>query len=137
LVRVTDSRIRICTKMSRIHNTDMKVVPRKNTVPVDQVAVEGARHRPDGVLQKPQPPVQILRVGAERAHDHVRVAVHVLGEAVVGDVGAQLERSLEVGGLEGVVHHEEEVLVLLHYVGNGLDVHHLQYIWSSNSADES
>ena len=106
-------------------------------VPVDQVAVEGTWHRPDGVLQKPQPPVQILRVGAERAHDYVRVAVHVLGEAVVGDVGSQLEGSLEVGGLEGVVHHEEEVLVLLHHVRHGLDVHHLPYIRSSNSADKS
>ncbi len=65
------------------------------------------------------------------------MSVHVLGEAVVGDVGAQLEGPLEVGGLEGVVHHEEEVLVLLHHVRHGLDVHHLPYIRSSISADDS
>ena len=94
-------------------------------LPVHQVAVEGARHRPDGILQEPQPTVEILRAGADSAHDHIRVAVHILGEAVVGDVRPQLQGALKGGRLEGVVHDKEEVLVLLHNVGHGLDVHDL------------
>jgi hypothetical protein len=53
------------------------------------------------------------------------MAVHVFGEAIVGNVGAKLQGPLKVGRLEGVVHDKEEVLMLFHHVGHGLNVHDL------------
>ncbi len=53
------------------------------------------------------------------------MAVHVFGEAIVGNVGAKLQGPLKVGRLEGVVHDKEEVLMLFHHVGHGLNIHDL------------
>ena len=61
---------------------------------VDQVAVKGTGHCASGVLQEPQPAVQVDVVGCHRAHDDVTVTVHVLGQRVVGNVGTQLQWTL-------------------------------------------
>lgn len=61
------------------------------------------------VLQVPQSVVQLVVVHDSRSHDHVRVAIHVLGQRVHGNVGAQLQWPLEVRGEEGVVHYDNDL----------------------------
>ncbi len=45
-------------------------------------------------LQEPDPVGQLVAVGGDGAHDDVGVAVHVFGQRVVADVGAELQRAL-------------------------------------------
>ena len=66
--------------------------------------------------------MQLLRVGAARAHNYIGVSVHVLGEAVVRDVSAELQGPLEVRGLEGVVDNQEDIVVLVNDLGYGLNI---------------
>jgi hypothetical protein len=64
--------------------------------------VERAGDGADGVLEERE----LLcggRIGADRAPDHVGVSADVLGRRVDHEVGAELERLLEVGRGEGVV----------------------------------
>ena len=63
--------------------------------PVDQVAVEGAWDGSDGVLQEADSFGEVVVVGGDGAHDDVSVAVHVLRQRVVADVGTELERALQ------------------------------------------
>ena len=62
---------------------------------VDEVAVEGRGHGADGVLQEADAVGEGVVVEGHGAHDHVGVAVHVLGARVVRDVGAELQGSLQ------------------------------------------
>merc|ERR1711970_1026485 len=57
--------------------------------PVAQVAVKRRRHGTNRELGKVQLLVQLGRLGDDQAHDDVRMAVHVLGGAVAGHVGAK------------------------------------------------
>ena len=70
--------------------------------------------------------MKIRIVGAGSSHDHVRVTIHILRQAVHHDVRPQLQRSLEVGGQECVVHHQEDVWMLLCDGCHCLDIHHLE-----------
>jgi hypothetical protein len=51
------------------------------------------------------------RIGYDNpAHDDVTVSIHVFGERVQDEVGAQEDGGLEEGGGEGVVDEEEGVV---------------------------
>jgi len=76
--------------------------------PVHQVAVERAGDGAYGVLEKLQAVIKTAVVEANSAHYDVGVPIHVLCQTVIGDVRTQLQGPLEVGGLEGVVHHKEK-----------------------------
>ena len=88
---------------------------------VAQVAVKGRGHGADRELGKVQFLVQLGRLGDDQAHDDVGVAVHVLGGAVEGHVGAEGDGPLEVGRHEGVV-DDREAVVFAGNVGDGADV---------------
>jgi len=54
------------------------------------------------------------------------MAVHVLGQGVADQIGAQLQGPLEVGGQEGVVDGQDQILAdSMDELGNGLNVGHL------------
>lgn len=85
---------------------------------VGEPAVEGAGDGANGVLQERQTFVQLGGVEGGRAHDHVRVAVDVLCDAVDDDVGTVVERVLDVRRHEGVVNDDHDAVL----VGNGGDL---------------
>lgn len=61
------------------------------------------------------------------SHDHVRVAVDILGAGVDDDVCPEGQRPLEVGAHEGVVHHHEDFrVVFLGSLADSSDVNDLQ-----------
>jgi hypothetical protein len=79
---------------------------------VGQPAVECAGHGADGVLQERQLVEQLGRVERRRAHDHVRVPVDVLCDAVHDDVGAVVQRVLHVRAHEGVVDDDHDAMLV-------------------------
>lgn len=85
--------------------------------PVCEPAVEWRRHGADGVLQEGEPLVEGWGVECRGAHEHVRVAVDILCYAVYHNVGAVVERVLDVRGEEGVVDDDHYAVV----VGDGGD----------------
>ena len=70
-------------------------------------AVERPRHRARRVLDEPDALGQVVAVHDHHPPHHVAVAVQVLGGRVQHDVGAELERALEAGRREGVVHDQQ------------------------------
>src|SRR5713101_7953202 len=73
----------------------------------NEPAVQRAGNRAEGLLQEQQSlrDRRIARRG--EAADDVRVSTEVLGRRVDDDVGAELERSLQVRRRKGVVHDED------------------------------
>lgn len=61
------------------------------------------------VLQEAQPLVNVVVAGDRRAHDDIRVAVHVFGQRVDDHIGAQLERTLQVRREECVVDDDDDL----------------------------
>ena len=78
-----------------------------------QPAVVRARNSADSVLEEAQAvgELSMPRAGGENkaAHDHVRVAVDVLGDAVHDKIGAEQEGGLVEGGEEGVVDEDNGI----------------------------
>ena len=72
-----------------------------------QEAVLRARRAAAGVLVEAQALQQLIAVEDQRAHHHVGVAGHVLGERVHHNVGPQRQRLLQVGGRERVIHGQQ------------------------------
>ena len=72
-----------------------------------QPAVEWTRDGARRILDKAEPFGDIVAPGDEHAADHIRVPVQVLRRRVQNDVGAELERLLEVRRGEGVVDDEQ------------------------------
>ena len=70
---------------------------------VGQPGVEGRRDGADGVLEESQAILELVGVEGGDTHDDVAVAVDVLGDGVDDNVGAKVERVLDVGREEGVV----------------------------------
>ena len=68
-----------------------------------EVAVERARHRADRVLEEPDPLGELGIVRGREPADDVGVAAEVLRGRVHHDVGAELERALQVRRGERVV----------------------------------
>ena len=62
--------------------------------PVDEVAIKRAWDGSNRVLEEADLLVQGIIVESHGAHDHIGVSVHVLGNGVVGDVGAKLQGAL-------------------------------------------
>ena len=94
----------------------------------DQEGGEGIHDRAGHVLQ-----AEHAHLGAEfggahhEARDHVAVAVEVLGGGVYHHVRAQLQRTLEIGGGEGVVADHLDVLAVpVGDVRHGSDIGDLQ-----------
>lgn len=92
---------------------------------VGEPAVKGRGHGADGVLEEAQSLLQLVAVEGGHAHDDVAVAIDVLGDAVDDNVGAQVERVLDVGGEEGVVDDDEDA-VLVGFGDDGADVDEAQ-----------
>src|SRR5437879_5596560 len=69
-----------------------------------QPAAERPRHAARRVLDEPDALGQVVAVHDQHPPHHVAVAVQVLGGRVQHDVGTELERALEAGRGEGVVH---------------------------------
>ena len=69
--------------------------------------VERAGHCPERLLQEAEPLRDRGVVRAREPSDHVRVPAEVLGGRVNDDVGAELERLLQVRRRERVVDHED------------------------------
>lgn len=61
------------------------------------------------ILQEPEPFVERVIVDHSRTHNGIGMAVHVLGERVDGDVGAQLEGPLKVRRQEGVIYDHNDL----------------------------
>ncbi len=72
------------------------------------------------ILKEADASVELIIVGAHDAADNVRVAVEELGDGVDDNVGAQVERVLEVGRQERVVNDEQEPPLTRHgcHLGN-------------------
>lgn len=77
---------------------------------VGEPAVKGRGDGANGVLEEREALVEVIRVEGGDAHDDVGVAVDVLCDGVDDNVGAVVERVLDVGGEEGVVDDDEDVL---------------------------
>jgi hypothetical protein len=88
---------------------------------VGEPAVEGRGDGADGVLQEGEALVDGVAVEGGDAHADVAVAVDVLCDRVDDDVGAVLERVLDVGGEEGVVNDDHDAGAVGD-VGDGADV---------------
>src|SRR5699024_10702940 len=86
-----------------------------------EVGVEHAWDRADATLHEQQFLIQLLVIGHHEATDHIGVSTDVLGGGVQHGVGTERQRLLQVGGGEGVVHHELGVGALS-CLGYGLDV---------------
>src|SRR6059058_889183 len=84
-------------------------------------AVERPGHGARRVLDEPDPLGEVVGVHDHHSADHVAVAVQVFGGRVKHDVGAQLERPLEAGRREGVVHDAPRVGVMRD-LAHGLEV---------------
>jgi hypothetical protein len=90
---------------------------------VDEVAVEGGRNSSDGELGEHELLLELVRFHGEETHDHVGVAVHVLGCGVHDNIGTEVQRSGIVAREEGVVNTDDDVLVDgVDLFSNGLDV---------------
>ena len=85
----------------------------------------GPGHRAERLLQEAQPLGERRVVRRDEAADHVRVAAEVLRRRVDDDVGAELERPLEVGRGEGVVDDDQRA-GLVRRLGDGADVDDVQ-----------
>ncbi len=72
-----------------------------------EIGVEGAGNGPGGVLQEPEPLEESWVTGDKGPADDVAVAAEVLGRRVQHDVGAELERTLQIGRGERVVDAED------------------------------
>jgi len=88
---------------------------------VGEPAVECAGHGADGVLQERQLVEQFGRVERRGSHDHVRVPVDVLCDAVHDDVGAMVQRVLHVRAHEGIVDNNHDA-VLVRDGSDGADI---------------
>ena len=91
----------------------------------DEPRVERAGHRAERVLQELQPLGDRRVVRADEAADDVGVAADVLRRRVDDDVGAVLERALQVRRGEGVVDDEDRADGV-RGVGGRADVDHVQ-----------
>mmetsp|Transcript_24183 Transcript_24183/g.77636 ORF Transcript_24183/g.77636 Transcript_24183/m.77636 type:complete len:379 (+) Transcript_24183:226-1362(+) len=89
------------------------------------VAVEWRRDSAHAVLNESQTLDQLVRVRHRDTHHHITVASDELGHRVHHDVRTQVQRALEVGRHEGVVHHNQQV-VLMGRLGHCLDVSDLE-----------
>lgn len=56
--------------------------------------------------------MELVRVVGAAAHDHVRVAVDVLGYRVHDNVGAVVERVLHIWAEEGIVDDDEDAVLV-------------------------
>ena len=84
---------------------------------VGEPRVEGGGHGADGVLEEAEAILEGLGVEGGDTHNDVAMAVDVLGNRVHDDVGAEVERVLDVRGEEGVVDDDEDAMG----VGSGHD----------------
>ncbi len=79
---------------------------------VSKPAVKSRGHGADGVLQECEAVFERGAVERRHAHQHVAVAVDILGHGVHDDVGAVVERVLEVWRHEGVVHNDHDAVLV-------------------------
>ena len=84
-----------------------------------QPRVERAEDRARGVLHEPQPLDVLVARGDDHAADAVAVAVQVLGRAVHDQVGAELDRPLDVRAGEGVVDDQPRAVPMGELGGGG------------------
>ena len=91
-----------------------------------QPAVERPRHRAERLLQEEQALGDGRVVRSREAADQVRVTAEVLGRRVDDDVGAELERLLQVRRGEGVVDHDHRA-GCVRRLGHGPDVDDVQH----------
>lgn len=77
---------------------------------VGEPAVEGGGDGADGVLEEGETLLEGVGVESGDTHADVGVAVDVLSDGVDDDVGAVVERVLDVGAHEGVVDDDEDAM---------------------------
>jgi hypothetical protein len=95
--------------------------------PQGEKAIEGPRHGSHGILQELQPLGLGCMLGHDCTPDHVRVATQILRGGVDHQVGSQFERSLQVGGGEGIVHgHQQLQVAAPHLRADRGDVAHVE-----------
>lgn len=92
---------------------------------VGQPGVESRGNSANCVLQEAETGLELVAVEGGDTHDDIAVAVDVLGDAVDDNVGAQVERVLNVGGQEGVVDDDEDT-TLVGLGDDGADVDEAQ-----------
>lgn len=61
------------------------------------------------VLDEAQPLLDVIAAGHRGAHNHIRMAVHVFGQRIDDQIGAQLQRPLQVRRQECVVHDDDDL----------------------------
>lgn len=79
---------------------------------VSKPGVEGGGDGSDSILEEGETLVDLVRVERGNTHHDVRVTVDVLGHTVDDDVGAKVERILDVGRKEGVVNNDEDPVAM-------------------------
>lgn len=84
---------------------------------VGEPRVKGGRDGADGVLEEAEALLEVIAVESGDTHDDVAVAVDVLGDTVDDDVGAEVERVLDIRREESVVNDDEDAVL----VSNGDD----------------
>ena len=89
--------------------------------PQDQPRVHRAENRARGVLHELQPLDVVVAVGDDDPADAVAVAVEVFRRAVRDEIGAKLERPLDVGARERVV-DDQPGLMPMSEIGGGAEV---------------
>lgn len=90
-----------------------------------QPGIEGGGDSANGVLEEAETFLELGGVEGGNTHYHVAVAIDVLCDAVDDDVGAEVERVLDVGGQEGVVDNDKDAMAVGHR-DNGTDVDETQ-----------
>lgn len=90
-----------------------------------QIAVQRAGHSPGGGLGVADPFCQLGFGRGRKAAHHIGVAADVFGGGMRDHIGAQLQRVLQIGRGEGVVHHADAA-VAVGNLGDGGDVDHAQ-----------
>lgn len=92
---------------------------------VGEPRIKGGGNGADGVLEEGEAGIELVAVEGGNTHDHVRVAVDVLGHTVDDDIGTMVQRVLDVGAQEGVVDHDQDA-TLMGGGSDGADIHKAQ-----------
>ena len=79
---------------------------------VSEPAVKGRGNGTDGVLQESKALVQILGVECGNAHQHIRVTVDILGHGVHDQIGAVVQRVLNIRTHKGIVDDDQNAMAV-------------------------
>lgn len=89
---------------------------------VGEPAVKGRGNGTDGVLQESKALVQVLGVECGNTHQHIRVTVDILGHGVHDQIGAVVQRVLDIGTHKCIIDHDQNAMAVGD-LRDGLDIH--------------